>query len=284
MSPAIVETVAQLRSRVATWRREGERVALVPTMGALHEGHLSLVREAKLLGCRIVVSIFVNPTQFGPTEDFSRYPRTFDTDLELLAKEGAHLVFAPSVNEMYPDGFATTVRLAGPATAGLEDRFRPTHFEGVATVVSKLLNQTTPDVAFFGQKDWQQLKVVTRMARDLDMPVRIIGGETIREESGLALSSRNRYLSLDERRKAPMIHVALQQAAERIRGGSDPDAAARAAADALSAEGFVVDYVEARHAESLASLSADAGKPMGPVRLLAAARLGTTRLIDNIGV
>jgi pantoate--beta-alanine ligase len=284
MSPAIVETVAQLRSRVATWRREGERVALVPTMGALHEGHLSLVREAKLLGCRIVVSIFVNPTQFGPTEDFSRYPRTFDTDLELLAKEGAHLVFAPSVNEMYPDGFATTVRLAGPATAGLEDRFRPTHFEGVATVVSKLLNQTTPDVAFFGQKDWQQLKVVTRMARDLDMPVRIIGGETIREESGLALSSRNRYLSLDERRKAPMIHVALQQAAERIRGGSDPDAAARAAADALSAEGFVVDYVEARHAESLAPLSADAGKPMGPVRLLAAARLGTTRLIDNIGV
>jgi pantoate--beta-alanine ligase len=284
MSPAIVETVAQLRSRVATWRREGERVALVPTMGALHEGHLSLVREAKLLGCRIVVSIFVNPTQFGPTEDFSRYPRTFDTDLELLAKEGAHLVFAPSVNEMYPDGFATTVRLAGPATAGLEDRFRPTHFEGVATVVSKLLNQTTPDVAFFGQKDWQQLKVVTRMARDLDMPVRIIGGETIREESGLALSSRNRYLSLDERRKAPMIHVALQQAAERIRGGSDPDAAARAAADALSAEGFVVHYVEARHAESLAPLSADAGKPMGPVRLLAAARLGTTRLIDNIGV
>jgi pantoate--beta-alanine ligase len=280
MSIAVVETVAQLRTRVGVWRREGERVALVPTMGALHEGHLSLVREARLLGCRIVVSIFVNPTQFGPSEDFSRYPRTFGQDCEMLDKEGAHLVFAPSVDEMYPAGFATTVRLSGPAAAGLEDRFRPTHFEGVATIVAKLLGQTMPDVAFFGQKDYQQLKVVTRMARDLDLPVRIIGGETVREANGLAMSSRNRYLSPEERQKAPLIHKTLNDAAARIRSGTDADLAASDARDRLAAEGFALDYLEARNADSLAPLTVEPG----PVRLLVAARLGATRLIDNIAV
>jgi pantoate--beta-alanine ligase len=280
MAIATAPTVKALRRRAASWRDDGESIALVPTMGALHEGHLALVRLARRRADRVVVSIFVNPTQFAPNEDFSAYPRTLKDDSRKLAGL-ADLVFTPAVNEMYPDGSATTVSLAGPAAVGLEDRFRPTHFQGVATVVTKLLIQALPDLAIFGEKDYQQLKVVTRMARDLHLPVRILAGATVREPDGLALSSRNRYLSPDERARAPSLHRALQDCAAAIRAGTDPAGAAAAALTALASAGFQVDYVAARHAETLEPIASPAD---GPVRLLAAARLGTTRLIDNIPV
>lgn len=273
-------TVELLRRAVAEWRSDRARVALVPTMGALHEGHLALVRLARAEAERVVVSIFVNPTQFAPNEDFSAYPRTLNDDLAKLAGL-ADLVFTPAVDEMYPPGSATTVSLAGPAAVGLEDRFRPTHFQGVATVVAKLLIQAMPDVAIFGEKDFQQLKVIARMARDLHLPVRILGGATMREPDGLALSSRNRYLSAEERATAPRLHRALQDGAAAIRAGADPAAAATAAEAALAASGFAVDYVAARHAETLEPI---ASPKTGPIRLLAAARIGRTRLIDNIAV
>jgi pantoate--beta-alanine ligase len=273
-------TVELLRRAVAEWRSDRARVALVPTMGALHEGHLALVRLARAEAERVVVSIFVNPTQFAPNEDFSAYPRTLNDDLAKLAGL-ADLVFTPAVDEMYPPGSATTVSLAGPAAVGLEDRFRPTHFQGVATVVAKLLIQAMPDVAIFGEKDFQQLKVIARMARDLHLPVRILGGATMREPDGLALSSRNRYLSAEERATAPRLHRALQDGAAAIRAGADPAAAATAAEAALAASGFAVDYVAARHAETLEPI---ASPKSGPIRLLAAARIGRTRLIDNIAV
>jgi pantoate--beta-alanine ligase len=272
--------VASLRRALAGWRRAGERVALVPTMGALHEGHLALVRLARTEAEKVVVSIFVNPTQFAPNEDFSAYPRTLDEDLTKLAGL-ADLVFTPAADEMYPPGSATTVSVAGPATVGLEDRFRPTHFAGVATVVAKLLVQALPDVAIFGEKDFQQLKVIARMARDLHLPVSIRGGVTEREPDGLALSSRNRYLSPAERARAPRLHRALQQGAAAIRAGAAPNTAAAEAAAALAAAGFAVDYVAARDAGTLEPVASPAA---GPVRLLAAARLGRTRLIDNIAV
>jgi pantoate--beta-alanine ligase len=217
--------VASLRRALAGWRRAGERVALVPTMGALHEGHLALVRLARTEAEKVVVSIFVNPTQFAPNEDFSAYPRTLDEDLTKLAGL-ADLVFTPAADEMYPPGSATTVSVAGPATVGLEDRFRPTHFAGVATVVAKLLVQALPDVAIFGEKDFQQLKVIARMARDLHLPVSIRGGVTEREPDGLALSSRNRYLSPAERARAPRLHRALREGAAAIRAGAAPNTAA----------------------------------------------------------
>ena len=272
--------VATLRRTLAGWRRAGERIALVPTMGALHEGHLALVRLARAECERVIVSIFVNPTQFAPNEDFSAYPRTLDEDLAKLAGL-ADLVFTPAADEMYPPGSATTVSVAGPATVGLEDRFRPTHFAGVATVVAKLLVQALPDVAIFGEKDFQQLKVVARMARDLHLPVSILGGATMREPDGVALSSRNRYLSPAERAVAPRLHHALQEGAAAIRAGAAPAEAAAEAAAALAASGFAVDYVAARDAETLEPVASPAA---GPVRLLAAARLGRTRLIDNIAV
>jgi pantoate--beta-alanine ligase len=272
--------VKALRRRIASWREAGERVALVPTMGALHVGHLALARLARRRADRVVVSIFVNPTQFAPNEDFSAYPRMLKEDARKLAGL-ADLIFTPTVDEMYPEGSATTVSLAGPAAAGLEDRFRPTHFQGVATVVAKLLIQAMPDIAIFGEKDFQQLKVVTRMARDLHIPVRIIGGTTVREPDGLALSSRNRYLKPDERARAPRLHQALQACADAIRAGADPAQAVEEARRALASAGFEVDYVEARDAETLAPLSAGG---QSPIRLLAAARLGRTRLIDNIPV
>ena len=272
--------VATLRRALAGWRRAGERIALVPTMGALHEGHLALVRLARAECERVVVSIFVNPTQFAPNEDFSAYPRTLDEDLAKLAGL-ADLVFTPAADEMYPPGSATTVSVAGPATVGLEDRFRPTHFAGVATVVAKLLVQALPDVAIFGEKDFQQLKVIARMARDLHLPVSILGGATMREPDGVALSSRNRYLSPAERAVAPRLHHALQEGAAAIRAGAAPAEAAAEAAAALAASGFAVDYVAARDAETLEPVASPAA---GPVRLLAAARLGRTRLIDNIAV
>lgn len=277
--PQVAETVAALRQQVSAWRKAGETVALVPTMGALHEGHMGLVKLARSKARRVVVSIFVNPTQFAPNEDFSRYPRTFEADLEKLADVEADLVYAPSPAEMYPEGFSTSVVMSGPAQ-GLESDFRPHFFSGVAIVVSKLFLQCLPDYALFGEKDYQQLKVVTRMAKDLDLQLEVVPCPTAREADGLALSSRNRYLTPQERATAPVIHRALTAAAAAIRAGTPAEAAMGEARAAISGAGLKVDYVEARHAETLAPL---AGGPE-PIRLLAAAWLGTTRLIDNIAV
>ncbi len=278
MRLAVAHTIAELRAKVARWRGAGDGVALIPTMGALHEGHLALVRRGQRQAGRTVVSIFVNPTQFAPTEDFTTYPRTFETDCAMLAEIGADLVYAPAPATMYPDGFTTTISLEGPAKAGLEDAARPHFFAGVATVVAKLLTQCGPDLAIFGEKDFQQLRVVTRLAQDLDLPVDIVGVETVRDPDGLAMSSRNRLLSGSERGRAAALPEVLRTSAEALRTGgtlADILAAARAA---LAQAGFAVDYFEARDAASLARVSAIG---TGPVRLLAAARLGSTRLIDN---
>jgi pantoate--beta-alanine ligase len=227
------------------------------------------------------MSIFVNPTQFAPGEDLSTYPRSLEEDVAKFTEAGGDLVFAPDVETMYPHGFVTTIVPAGPATAGLEDRFRPTHFEGVATIVAKLFNQCRPDAAIFGEKDYQQLKVLTCLARDLDFETKIIAAPIMREADGLALSSRNIYLSPDERQRAPALQQSLAQCASAIQDGEPfADALAKAAALAEAA-GFVIDYMEARDAETLAPIPSLAD---GPVRLLAAARLGRTRLIDNIEV
>jgi pantoate--beta-alanine ligase len=276
----IVHTVAELRERLAAWRSQGETIALVPTMGALHAGHISLIESAKREASRTVMSIFVNPTQFAPTEDFSAYPRTLESDTEKFKAAGGDLIFAPDASEMYADGFATMLSPAGPAAAGLEDKFRPTHFAGVATIVAKLFNQSRPDVAIFGQKDYQQLKVIERLVRDLDFETRIAASPTVREADGLALSSRNVYLSPAERARAPRLHAALVRCAEEIGKGRAIATALKNAKAFVGAAGFVTDYLEARHAETLAPISS--GEE--PIRLLAAARLGTTRLIDNIAV
>jgi pantoate--beta-alanine ligase len=277
----IVRDVASLRARLAEWRRGGETIGLVPTMGALHAGHISLVHDAKKHARRVVMSIFVNPAQFAPSEDFCSYPRSFEADAALFATAEGDLIFAPNDEAMYGDDFATTISLAGPAAVGLEDRFRPAHFAGVATVVAKLLNQCRPDVAIFGEKDFQQLKVVTRMARDLDFATGILGAPTVREPDGLALSSRNVFLSAEERALAPCLYAALRRCTHDINRGIAIETALDTARAALRAAGFVTDYFEARHAETLAPIASH-GK--GPLRLLAAARLGTTRLIDNIAV
>ncbi|MCC8975932.1 pantoate--beta-alanine ligase, partial [Bradyrhizobium brasilense] len=210
-NPTVVRTVPALRRAVDTLRAKKATVALVPTMGALHDGHVSLVRLAKRRAKRVVVSIFVNPTQFAPTEDFGSYPRTWKADVAKLAAEGVDLIWHPEVKAMYPDGFATRIVPEGPATAGLEDRFRPHFFGGVATVVGKLFTQVRPDVAIFGEKDFQQLRVVTQMAADLDLGVKVIGSKTVRERDGLAMSSRNVYLSPEERRAAPELHRVMKQ-------------------------------------------------------------------------
>lgn len=278
MSVPVFSTVADLREQVRDWRRAGETIALVPTMGALHRGHLALVEEGRARATRTIASIFVNPTQFAPTEDFSAYPRTFESDLGKLAEAGADGCFAPTVPEMYPPGFSATVTLAGPAKADLEDRFRPTHFAGVATVVAKLLNQAQPDVAIFGQKDFQQLLVIRAMARDLDLPVEIVGAPTVREADGLALSSRNVYLTPEERATAPVLNRALRQCAKAILAGRAPADAAAEAAKLVGGAGFAVDYLEARNALTLAPLAPGDNE----IRLLVAAKLGRTRLIDNI--
>lgn len=275
-----LHTVAELRAQVRRWRAAGERVALVPTMGALHAGHVTLMEAARAHAERIIVSIFVNPTQFAPTEDLSRYPRTLAADLEKAGGAGVDVAFVPDVAEMYPDGFATTVALTGPAL-GLETDFRPTHFAGVATVVAKLLLQAGPDVALFGEKDYQQLQVVTRMARDLDIPVAIIGVPTVREADGLALSSRNIYLSAGDRAAAPALHRALSKAAADIRSGHEVEAAVEEARASVRAAGFTLDYLDARHAATLAPITS---LSEGPIRLLVAARIGSTRLIDNLAV
>jgi pantoate--beta-alanine ligase len=276
----IVRSVEELRRHMQPWRAQGLRTALVPTMGALHAGHIELVRQGLRRADRIVVTIFVNPAQFGPNEDFSLYPRNERADAAKLCEAGAHLVFAPEPVEIYPAGFCTTVSVAGPAKAGLEDRFRPHFFDGVTTVVAKLFVQAWSDFALFGDKDYQQLKVVTRMARDLDIATRIIAVPTVREPDGLAMSSRNGYLSGEDRARAPLLYRCLAEAADAIRSGTPPAKAAAAAQAQLTDAGFKVDYVAARNAATLAELR----EPSDPVRLLAAAWLGETRLIDNVGV
>jgi len=261
--------------------RRGGKVALVPTMGALHKGHLVLVRQARRRADKVIVSIFVNPTQFAPTEDFASYPRTFARDLADLEKLEVDLVWAPGADVMYPQGFATRIVPEGPALAGLEDRFRPHFFGGVATVVAKLFTQCRPDFAMFGEKDFQQLKVVTRMAKDLDLPVRVIGVPTVREPDGLALSSRNAYLSDAERAGAPTLYRVLTACAAKMSAGTSIAKALDEARGEIMAAGFALDYLEARHAETLVPV---ASAKDGPIRLLVAARIGKTRLIDNIGV
>jgi pantoate--beta-alanine ligase len=256
-------------------------VALVPTMGALHAGHLALVRRARQRAERVFVSIFVNPTQFAPHEDLAAYPRTFAEDLAALAREGVDLVWAPSAEVMYPDGFATRVVPEGAAKVGLEDAFRPHFFGGVATVVAKLFLQCRPDFAFFGEKDFQQLKVVTRLARDLDLRMRVIGVATVREPDGLAMSSRNAYLTEAERAAAPVLYRTLKSCAQSICTGSSVAKALAGGRKAIAAAGFALDYLQVRNAETLAPLNKHGDEPM---RLLVAARLGRTRLIDNIGV
>lgn len=276
----IVRTVADLRAQVGAWRAEGLTVALVPTMGALHDGHLALVRRAGELADRVIASVFVNPAQFAPHEDFDRYPRDEDGDAAKLTSAGCHLLYTPAVREMYPEGFATAMSMTGPAE-GLCGAFRPQMFGGVALVVSKLFIQAQPDVAVFGEKDYQQLQVVRRFTRDLDLPVHVEGLPTVRESDGMALSSRNAYLSADERARAVELSRALADAAAVIAAGGDSGAALESVRARLTAAGFAsIDYVELRDAESLTPV-ADAARP---ARLLAAAWMGRTRLIDNMPV
>ncbi len=280
-APQVFRDIASMRAAVAQWRAAGESVALVPTMGALHAGHASLVGAARRQAQRVIVSIFVNPTQFAPGEDFDAYPRTLIADLARLAEAGADGCFAPTAREMYPLGFSTQVIPGGPALAGLEDRFRPEHFAGVALVVAKLLNQAQVDSAFFGEKDFQQLAVIRRMAADLDIPTRIFGVPTLREADGLAMSSRNIYLGAEERSRAVVLSQVLRETVAKIAEGDPVEVAVAAAAAKITESGFALDYFEARNAETLASVGSLAD---GPIRLLVAARLGKTRLIDNITV
>jgi pantoate--beta-alanine ligase len=280
MAPRTVRTIVELRREMAAWRAAGERVAMVPTMGALHAGHLALVAEARRRADRTLVSIFVNPTQFGPAEDLASYPRDEAGDFAKLVAHGVDLVFAPDAAEMYPPGFDLVIRVGGPS-AGLESDVRPHFFAGVATVVAKLLTAALPDEAMFGEKDYQQLKVVEKLVRDLNLPVAIRACPTVREADGLALSSRNAYLTDEERRRAPALYAALGEAAAAIAAGCEPEAALAQARKRLAAAGFAIDYVELRDAQSLEPVSGLVGRPL---RLLAAARLGSTRLIDNVGV
>ena len=280
-SPKIVRTVPTLRRVLDSFRAKKLTTALVPTMGALHDGHVSLVRLANRRARKVIVSIFVNPTQFAPTEDFGSYPRTWKADVAKLAAEDVDLIWNPDVKTMYPEGFASRILTEGPAIAGLEDRFRPHFFGGVTTVVGKLFTQVRPDFAVFGEKDYQQLRVVTRMARDLDLGVKVIGSKTVRERDGLAMSSRNVYLSPDQRRAAPQLYRAMQESARRLRIGEPVSAAMAAGAAMITGAGFTLDYFEVRHAETLAKV---ASASEGPMRILVAATIGKTRLIDNIAV
>ena len=280
-SPIIARTIPALHRALDRLRARKATIALVPTMGALHDGHVSLVRLARRRASRVVVSIFVNPTQFAPTEDFGSYPRTWKSDVGKLAAEDVDLVWNPDVKTMYPEGFATRIMPEGPATADLEDRFRPHFFGGVATVVGKLFTQVRPDFAMFGEKDFQQLRVVARMAGDLDLGVKVMGSRTVRERDGLAMSSRNVYLSPEERLKAPTLYRAMKESARRLRAGDDVEAAMAGGAEMIAAAGFALDYFELRHAETLAR---GGSLKDGPARILVAAKLGNTRLIDNVAV
>lgn len=276
----IAQTVAALRAHVSAWREKGETIALVPTMGALHEGHLGLVRLARRQADRVVASVFVNPRQFGPKEDFAAYPRDQLRDAELLAAEHCDLMYAPTPEEMYPPGFATGVTVA-TVSQGLCGASRPGHFDGVATVVTKLLTQVAPDLAIFGEKDYQQLLVIRRLVRDLDLKVEILGAPTARGRDGLALSSRNAYLSAAERTIAPSLYKTLQDAATALARGEAVEAVEARGRAALEAAGFgPIDYLEVRGTEDLARLGP--GPVAGGARVLAAAWLGKTRLIDNV--
>ena len=277
--PPVDQAVDAIRSRTAAWHAAGARVALVPTMGSLHAGHLALARLARGLADRVVVSIFVNPAQFAAGEDYPSYPRDLNGDLAKLA-DLADAVFAPEAAEMYPDGFATSVHVAG-AAVGLETDFRPDFFTGVATIVTKLLIAVTPDVAVFGEKDYQQLLVVRRLVADLRLPVDVAAGPIVREADGLALSSRNAYLSAEERATAPALYRSLVAAAAAIAGGELAMMALEEARQTLRSTGFDVDYLELRNAATLAQV---ADQTREPLRLLAAVRLGRNRLIDNVAV
>lgn len=275
----VVRTVKALRARVDGWRASGETVGLVPTMGALHDGHLSLIRRANSLATRTVASIFVNPAQFAPHEDFGAYPRQEASDLELLQKAGCHLAYVPAREEMYPDGFQTSVAVSN-VSEGLCGASRPHFFGGVATVVCKLLNQVRPDVAIFGEKDYQQLLVIRRMVKDLNMSVDIIGAPIVREADGLAMSSRNAYLSADERMIAGRLNHVLKSMAEELEKGGDVAAAIDAGRRDIESAGFTrVDYLEVRGADLLQQMGP--GPITRPSRIFAAAILGKTRLIDN---
>jgi len=283
-APAIIDTVSALRAQVAAIRASSGTLALVPTMGALHDGHLDLVRLAKTKADHVVVSIFVNPKQFAPHEDFDRYPRQLEADSAKLAPLAVGVIWAPTPSEMYPAGFATKIEPAG-AALGLETDFRPHFFGGVATVCCKLFSQVTPDIAIFGEKDYQQLTVLKQMVRDLNLPLTIIGAPTRREPDGLALSSRNAYLTPAERAIAPTLHAAITACAEAIKSGTPIDTATSAATATVLAAGFrSVDYIAARDAHTLAPVGTGHPEADTPLRLLAAAWLGNTRLIDNISV
>jgi pantoate--beta-alanine ligase len=278
-SPQRFSDLSALRGCVAGWRAAGERVVLIPTMGALHAGHLALVAEARRLGRRAVASIFVNPTQFGPNEDYARYPRDAEADLALLGQAGADAAWTPDVATMYPPGFATRIEVAA-LSEGLCGPFRPGHFAGVATVVTKLLNQVRPDVALFGEKDFQQLRVIQQVVADLDLGVEIRGVPTVREPDGLALSSRNRYLSPAERATAPKLHAVLAEIAAASRNGTPVAGRIAAGRAALEVAGFRVQYLAVCDARTLAPVE----RVDGPARVIAAAFLGRTRLIDNLPV
>lgn len=275
-----IEEAAGLRARIAGWRSQGQRIGFVPTMGNLHAGHLALVAQARGLCDRVVCSIFVNPTQFGPSEDFARYPRTLEADAEALQRAGCDLLFLPSVEVMYPLGIERAVRLEVP---GLSDvlcgAHRPGHFAGVATVVARLFNLVQPDVAVFGRKDYQQLQVIRHMVADLGFPIRVEAGETVREPDGLAMSSRNQYLDARQRPQAARLAVVLAGMAERTRAGEAAASVEAWAHSALQSAGFAVDYVALRSPDRL---EAPCPEGAGPRVALVAARLGATRLIDNL--
>ena len=276
----VIRTSAELREKVAAWKRSGMLVGVVPTMGALHDGHLSLARAARGQSDRVIVTIFVNPMQFNNASDLDKYPRDEAHDLALLEAEGVDVLFAPGVDEVYPEGFATKVTVGG-VSEPMEGAMRPGHFDGVATVVSKLFGMTQAGRAFFGEKDWQQLQVVKRLVEDLNIATRIIGCPTIREEDGLAMSSRNVRLSAAERAQAPVLHAEMQKAAEAMRAGTPVAEALEAATRAITAGGFgAVEYLELRTVDGLRPAT-DLSEP---ARLLAAAWLGDVRLIDNIAV
>ena len=283
LNPAQIQTartLSELRQKVAELRKTKGRIGFVPTMGALHDGHLELVRRARSLSDVVVVSIFVNPLQFAPTEDLDRYPRQEEKDVALLQGAGCDLVYLPTSDVLYPEGFVSRIDMQGPAL-GLETDFRPQFFSGVATVVMKLFNQVRPDVAVFGEKDYQQLAVIHAMARDFDMAIDIVGLPTVRESDGLALSSRNAYLTAEERLVAPKLHMLLKRVRDLVRAGEDSGRAIDGACSELIEAGFdKVDYLALRDADTLQTLTADSRNG----RLLAAVWLGTTRLIDNISV
>ncbi|MES2884923.1 MAG: pantoate--beta-alanine ligase [Pseudomonadota bacterium] len=276
-----VHTIAELRQQLAMWRAAGERIAFAPTMGNLHAGHIDLIHAAKTHAPRVVASVFVNPLQFGPKEDFSRYPRTLPDDAAKLEAAGCDLLFAPSVETIYPQGLPLTTQVqVSKVSEGLEGEFRPGHFEGVATVVNLLFNLVQPDVALFGEKDWQQLAVITRMVRDLHLPIAIVGVPTRRESSGLAMSSRNQYLSAGERHTASVIHATLVTIAHEIQQGSrDFQGLEQAGMQAFTAHGFVPQYLAIRTPDLLVASNENKS-----LVILAAALLGKTRLIDNLQV